>query len=69
MKQIAAAALIALSGATANAGSLTYEAPQNTNIEIEPSMNVGFTNWIIPVVIVAVLALALTSENNGGQEE
>jgi len=68
MKSIIAAALIAVSGVAASAGSITYVAPSNVNIEMEPNMNIGSGGWLIPLVIVAVLALALTQGNNEQQE-
>jgi len=62
MKTILAAALISLSGFSANAGNIAYESPQSVNIEIEPNMSVGLGGWIIPAVIVAVMVLVLTQE-------
>ncbi len=68
MKKFLAAGMISLMSFSASAGSITYEAPQNMNIEIEPSMNVSFANWLIPAVIVAVLILTATSTTNTNQQ-
>ena len=68
MKAILAAALIAASGVAANAGSITYVAPSNVTIEMEPDMSLRPAGWVVPLVIVAVLALALTQGNNGEEE-
>jgi len=58
MKKFLIATLVSGFAVSANAGSITYEAPQYTMIEIEPNMGIG-GSWIIPAVIVSVLALAL----------
>jgi len=58
MKKFLIATLVSGFAVSANAGSITYEAPQDTMIEIEPNMGIG-GSWIIPAVIVSVLALAL----------
>lgn len=58
MKKLLAAALISSFSVSANAGSITYEAPQDVMIEIEPNMGIG-GSWIIPAVIISVLAMAL----------
>jgi len=68
MKTLLAAALIAVSGVAANAGSITYVAPSNVTIEMEPDMSLRPAGWVVPLVIVAVLALALTQGNNGEEE-
>ena len=67
MKKLLIAALISGFAVSANAGSITYEAPQNTMIEIEPNMGIG-GSWIIPAVIISVLALALLSTPPAGNE-
>ena len=54
------AALVATSSA-ALAGAVTYVAPEVVAIE-EPASMGGSGAWLIPLVIVAVLALALTQE-------
>ena len=58
MKKLIAAALISSFAFSANAGSITYEAPQNVSIEVEPNMRIG-GSWIIPAIILSVVALAL----------
>lgn len=60
MKLIIAAALISFSAVTASAGNISYIAPDSVTIEIEPNMNIGSGSWIIPAVIVAILAIALS---------
>ena len=60
MKTILAAALISVSGFAASAGNISYVAPNDMTVEMEPNMNIGSGSWLIPLVIVAVLALALT---------
>ena len=60
---IAAAALVA-SASAALAGAVTYVAPEVVMIE-EPTRMGGSGAWLIPLVIVAVLALALTQDNEG----
>ena len=56
-------AVSALFGATAAfAGNVAYVAPEVIMIE-EPARMGGSGAWLIPLVIVAVLALALTSDN------
>jgi len=65
MKKTIAAGLISFMSFSASAGSITYEAPQNINIEIEPSMSVGFPNWIVPAVVAAILLLSVTKKYTG----
>jgi len=63
MKKLLIASMILASSVTANAGSVAYIPPQVTAIE-EPAMMGGSGAWIIPLVIVAVLALALTNDDD-----
>lgn len=67
MKKLILAAVATLSAGAALAGSVTYVAPEVVAIE-EPSRMGGSGAWLIPLVIIAVLALALTqdSEEQGG---
>ncbi len=67
MKKLFAMTAAAISaGSAALAGSAAvYVAPEVTTIE-PPARMGGSGAWLIPLVIVAVLALALTS--NGGSE-
>ena len=64
MKNLLIASMILASSVTANAGNVAYTPPQVTAIE-EPARMGGSGAWIIPLVIVAVLALALTKEEDG----
>lgn len=64
MKKTILATLATLSAGAAFAGSITYVAPSN-DVMIEPSASMGGSgSWLIPLVIVAVLALALTQNND-----
>ena len=66
MKMLKLAALGFVSTAsTALAGSVTYVAPAAVAIE-EPARMGGSGAWIIPLVIVAVLALALSKKTTNG---
>ena len=65
MKKVILAAIATLSAGAALAGSVAYVAPEVVAIE-EPSRMGGSGAWLIPLVIVAVLALALTQ--NGDEE-
>jgi len=56
-------ALAFISAGAASAGTLVYTPPAVTMIE-EPARMGGSGAWLIPLVIVAVLALALTADNN-----
>ncbi len=66
MKNLIVAALFSVAALSATAGSVTYEAPQNVIVEIEPNMGIG-GSWIIPAVIVAVLALAILNQPQTAQ--
>jgi len=62
MKTLKLAALgVVSSVSTAFAGSVTFVAPEVVAIE-EPARMGGSGAWLIPLVIVAVLALALTKQ-------
>lgn len=63
MKNLLIASMILASSVTANAGSVAYVPPQATNLE-EPARMGGSGAWLIPLVIIAVVALALTKEDN-----
>jgi len=58
MKNLIVAAFISVLAISAQAGSITFEAPQDTIIEIEPNFGIG-GSWIVPVVIIAVMALVI----------
>ena len=61
MKKMIAAGMISLMAFSATAGSVTYTAPEVVAIEEAAPMG-GSGSWLIPLVIVAVLALALTQQ-------
>ena len=65
MKNLLIASMILASSVTANAGNVAYVPPQATTLE-EPARMGGSGAWLIPLVIVTVVALALTKaeENN-----
>ena len=58
MKNLFAAALISSMAVSAQAGSIAYVAPESSIVDIEPNMGIG-GSWILPAVIVSVLALAI----------
>jgi len=63
MKSFLATTAALLSATAAFAGNVTYVAPEVVMIE-EPARMGGSGAWLIPLVIVAVLALALTSDSD-----
>ncbi|MEX0971130.1 MAG: tail fiber domain-containing protein [Paracoccaceae bacterium] len=65
MKRLAIAALLsaaAAAGSLANAGSAIYVPPVPT--EVETPMRNGSGAWLIPLAIIAILALTLTGEDD-----
>lgn len=62
MKALKLAALGVVAAGSAIAGTVTFVAPEVVAIE-EPARMGGSGAWLIPLVIIAVLALALTSDN------
>lgn len=60
MNKIIATTAALLSASAAFAGNVTYVAPEVVAIE-EPARMGGSGAWLIPLVIIAVLALALSS--------
>ena len=62
MKKIIATSAALLSATSAFAGNITYVAPEVVTIEENARMG-GSGAWLIPLVIVAVLALALTKDD------
>lgn len=63
MKSIAFAAALALATVTtAQAGSAVYIAPESGVVEA-PMAN-GATNWLIPLAIIAIVALTLTNNDD-----
>ncbi len=63
MKKIIAVSASLLSAPAAFAGTVAYVAPEVVAIE-EPATMGGSGAWLIPLVIVAILALALSGNNN-----
>ncbi len=62
MKKIALIAAATFSATASFAGSVTYIAPEVVAIE-EPSRMGGSGAWIIPLIIAAVILLAVTQNN------
>ena len=63
MKTIFAVITASISAGSALAGAVTYVAPEVVAIE-EPTRMGGSGAWLIPLVIIAVLALALTQDSD-----
>lgn len=59
MKRIIAAATATLTATSALAGSITYVAPEMIAIE-EPARMGGSGAWLIPLIIAAVIILAVS---------
>lgn len=68
MKKILASVIALVSSTAAFAGSVTYVAPEVDMIE-EPTRMGGSGAWLIPLVIIAVLALALTSDDQTTEKD
>ena len=64
MKKIFLAAIAAVSAGTAMAGSITFTPPVATAIE-EPARMGGSGAWLIPLIIIAVIALAVSNPPAG----
>ncbi len=63
MKRIIATSAALLSATSAFAGSVTYVAPEVVSIENPTTMG-GSGAWLIPLIIAAVILLAVTKKNN-----
>ncbi len=63
MKSLKLALLGTLAAGAASAGKLVYTAPEVTMID-EPAVMGGSGAWLIPLVILGVLILALTSNES-----
>ncbi len=63
MKRITATSAALLSATSAFAGSVTYVAPEVVTLENPGTMG-GSGAWLIPLVIAAVILLAVTQKNN-----
>ena len=61
MKRILAASAAVMAATSAFAGSVTYVAPEVVAIE-EPSRMGGSGAWLIPLIIAAVILLAVTKK-------
>jgi len=64
MKKYGIAAFFTGAAISVQAGSITYEAPQDVIIKVDPNSGIG-GNWIIPAVSVAVLALVVLKPGAG----
>jgi len=62
MKKLMAAGLISLMAFNASAGGITYEPPAVVEIEEPTTMNRGSGAWLIPLVILAVIVLAFSQD-------
>ena len=63
MKKVLLSTFALLATSAANAGSLVYTAPEVIAIE-EPARMGGSGAWIIPLIIVSVLLLTLTGDDD-----
>jgi len=64
MKLIATGLIAMLSTTAATAGTMVYEAP--AAVEMAEPMRNGSGAWLIPLAIIAILALTLTNTENNG---
>ena len=62
MKKFLAAITATVSATSAFAGTITFVAPEVVAIE-EPARMGGSGAWLIPLIIIAVIALAVTKGN------
>jgi len=62
-KIIATATAVMATASTAYAGAVTYVAPEVVAIE-EPARMGGSGAWLIPLIIIAVVALTLTNKDD-----
>lgn len=63
MKKLLVSAVAFIAATSATAGNLVYTAPEVLTIE-EPARMGGSGAWLIPLVIIAVVALALTGDDD-----
>ncbi len=63
MKKLIASAVMLVSATAASAGTIVYTPPVDMAIE-EPARMAGSGAWMIPLIIVAVMALAIANNNN-----
>ncbi len=62
MKRTVAAGMLSLLSFQVLAGSVAYQAPATVTV-VEPPMGLGPGSWIIPLVILSVLALAISAKS------
>ena len=62
MKKVFASAIAAVSAGSAMAGNVIFTPPVDVVIE-QPQRMGGSGAWLIPLVILAVIALAVTKKN------
>ncbi len=63
MKKLIASAITLFSATAASAGSVVFTAPEVVNIE-EPASMGGSGAWLIPLIIAAIILLAIPKNNN-----
>jgi len=63
MKKFIATAFALISATAATAGSVTYTAPAAAILE-EPERMGGSGTWLIPLIIAAVILLAVTQDDH-----
>ena len=63
MKKVVSIAAAVMASTSAFAGSVTYVAPEMAAIE-EPARMGGSGAWLIPLIIAAVILLAVTQEED-----
>ncbi len=61
MKKLIASAVTLMSASAASAGAIVYTAPVAVAIE-EPARMAGSGAWLIPLIIAAVVLLAVTKK-------
>lgn len=66
MKLIALTAALTTAASTAFAGAVTYVAPAAPVVMMEPTGSMGGSGaWIIPLLAIALIALAVSNNNSG----
>jgi len=63
MKKLLASALTFISATAATAGSITYT-PPIADVLQEPGRMGGSGAWLVPLIIAAVILLAVTQKDN-----
>ena len=62
MNKLLITSILMLSTVAAKAGELAYVAPEVTMLE-EPAMLAGPGAWLIPLIVIAILALTLSKDD------